>query len=141
MYNIAETCEADFTCYVKECSSENGPQALMEGLKVTPNTPVFAAVRLLYEQQLEDMKCPYVSSNWNDSVLGQKRYCCPDMVTDETMANTGENLDLTCSAILPGELLDTVAGWQVLELLEPKSTLGLSLLGVSSNVETSRQEG
>ena len=100
LYNIAETCEADFTCYVKECSSENGPHALMEGLKVTPTTPVFAAVRLIYEQQLEDMKCPYVSID-RDIGLGQKRYCCPDMVTDETTEYPGEDLDLRYSAILP----------------------------------------
>ena len=61
LHNIAETCKADFTCYVKECSSENGPQALLEGLKVTPNTLVhwrphirtmLNRTSLLFEQNL-----------------------------------------------------------------------------------------
>ena len=85
LHNIAETCEADYTCYVKECSSENGPQALLEGLKVTPNTPAFAAVRLIYERQLEDLKCPFVSID-RDIGLGQKRFCCPDMITEDTQS-------------------------------------------------------
>ena len=81
--NFAETCKADFTCYIKECASKNGPQALLEGLKDTPNTPAFAAVRLIYEQQLENLKCPYISID-HDIGMGQKRYCCPDMITKDT---------------------------------------------------------
>ena len=72
--HFSAECAAGYTCYTKECSSENGPDELLQGLESTPNTPIFAATRALYNKLLQELKCP------NVKVEMEEQYCCNDMI-------------------------------------------------------------
>ena len=70
---FSDPCKAGYSCFEAECSCDNGPDQLLQGLESTPNTPVFAATRALYNNLLKELRCPY-----DVDTRKQQQYCCYD---------------------------------------------------------------
>ena len=73
---FSEPCKAGYSCFETECSSDNGPDQLLQGLESTPNTPIFAATRALYNNLLKELRCPY-----DEDTRKQQQYCCCDFAS------------------------------------------------------------
>ena len=64
-------CESGYTCYQKRCSSQDGPDQLVQWIEDTPDSGKYASFRSVYVQDLKRLIC----SNDNPD---EEMFCCRD---------------------------------------------------------------
>ena len=84
---FSDPCKAGYSCFEAECSCDNGPDQLLQGLESTPNTPVFAATRALYNNLLKELRCPY-----DVGTRKQQQYCCYDFGSKISEGNKSKKI-------------------------------------------------
>ena len=89
-YTISEPCDPGHTCYTQECSSQDGPDKLLQLVEITQDIERYASMHSVFEADLKKLRC-------GEGKVVLETFCC--RVVETRTAPGSNNIFKLCSII------------------------------------------